>query len=203
MMRRMLGAVTALTCVGLLSSCSLLPFGLGNSDNQRVDAEMQRIMDAVNLHDAAALKKLFSPRARENAIGLDAGLTYFLSVFPSGLTSLGEPAGGPGGTGENVYSNDTEELDGDYKVSANGKYYELHFVYYWINQDDDPHNVGLFALGVAPYNAESYTKPTTDSNAFSTWAGSFGFDFGLTHGSPGVYVPNPRFAAAYAGESRQ
>lgn len=200
-MRRVLAAVSALACLGLLSSCSLLPFG--PNDNQRADAEMQLIADAVKHHDAAALKKLFSPRARENAIGLDGELTYFLSLFPSGLTSLGEPAGGPGGAGENVYANDTEALYGNYKVSANGKYYDLHFVYYWVNQVDDPHNVGLFALGVAPYNAESYSKPTTDSNAFTTWARSFGFDFGITHGSPGIYVPNPRFAAAYAGETRQ
>ena len=87
-LRRVLGAVVALVIVGLLSSCSFLPQlpPVPGDDNpeQESSVEMQHIADGVKDHDAAALKKLFSRTARENAIDLDGGLKYFLSFFPSG-----------------------------------------------------------------------------------------------------------------------
>ena len=86
--RRVLGAAVALVFVGVLSSCALLPTGWPgpDSDNaqQKADVQMRHIASAVKSHDAAALKKLFSARAREKATDLDSGLDYFLSVFPSG-----------------------------------------------------------------------------------------------------------------------
>ena len=67
MMKRVLGALAALACVALVSSCSLLPDipTPGNDDTgQKADVVMQDIADAVKHHDVAALKKLFSPGAR-------------------------------------------------------------------------------------------------------------------------------------------
>jgi len=193
LVRRVLGAGLALVCVALLSACSLLPLGRGglhvDDSNQQADAVMQRIAVAVKNHDAAALKKLFSTTAREKATDLDGGLKYFLSVFPSGLKSLGEPDGGPGGTGDDENGKQTTVLFANYKVSANGKNYQLYFADYTVNQVDDPHNVGLYALGVAPYNAHPFTNPTAASRAFYAWARQFGIDNHTATGTPGVYIP--------------
>ncbi|HEX4402065.1 MAG TPA: DUF5104 domain-containing protein [Galbitalea sp.] len=107
---------------------------------------MQRIADAAKDHDAAALKKLFSTTAREKATGLDDGLKYFLSVFPSGFKSwTGPEDGGPGETDENEGGNQIRELRPFYKVSANGRTYELYFADYTANQVG-PDNLGLSAF---------------------------------------------------------
>jgi len=68
--RRVLGAGVASACLVLLASCSLLPSPPGSfrdTDEQVAAAQMQHISDAVKDHDAAALKKLFSPRTCEIA----------------------------------------------------------------------------------------------------------------------------------------
>ena len=192
-MRRVVGAVVVLLCVGLLSACSLLPklppSPLNDDSKQQADVEMQRIADAVKNHDAAALKKLFSKTAREKATDLDSGLKYFLSVFPSGFKSWSDPDGGPGETGDYASGKRTVLLFGNYKVSANGKTYDLYFADYTVNQVDDRDNVGLYALGVSPYNAHPFTKPTATSKAFNTWASQFDIKNHKATGNPGVYVP--------------
>jgi hypothetical protein len=190
MIRRVLGAGLALLCVGVLSSCSLLPSGpspLHDDSEQKAAVQMQHIADAVKHHDAAALKKLFSPRARENAADLDGGLTYFLSVFPSG--KLTWKTKGTGLTGNTESFKRATELYGNYEVFANGEKYSLHFAYFPVN-DFDPRNVGIYALGVAPradfgYTASGAKKP------FAVWVSQFGINE-TTHtatGDPGVYVP--------------
>jgi len=188
-MRRIVGAAVSLLGVALLSSCSLLPThatGFYDDDEQVASAQMQHIADAVKSHDAAALKKLFSPRARENATDLDGGLTYFLSAFPSGPVTW--QTRGTGNTGEDVYSEHATELFGNYAVSADGKKYELYFAYFTIN-DFHPDEVGLYALGVEPYDADPYTASGA-KKPFWAWASQF--DIGKNHsatGDPGVYIP--------------
>jgi hypothetical protein len=91
-MYRILGVcAVALVCVGLLSSCALLP----DADPTKTsDVEMQHIAYNVKYHDAAALEKLFSPLARAKAPNLGGGVEKFLSFFPSGFTSWSDPEGG-------------------------------------------------------------------------------------------------------------
>lgn len=133
MLRRMLGAASALACVALLSSCSLLPPSPGSfrdTDGQKAAVQMQRIVDAAKSHDAAALKKLFSPAAREKATDLDGGLAYFLSAFPSGPVTW--KTQGTGNVGEDEYFKHVTELRGHFEVSASGKKYELYFAYFTV-----------------------------------------------------------------------
>jgi hypothetical protein len=185
--RLAIAAVAAPVCVVLLSSCALLP--PSDLSLQQSDREMQHIADAVKAHDPAALKKLFSPVARDKATGLDSGVKYFLSVFPDGFTSWSDPEGGPGETDDYSSGKQTVLLFGEYKVRANGKTYNLYFADYNVNQVDDPHNVGLYALGAAPYNAHPGTKPTPSSKAFFAWASQFEIDDHKATGTPGFYVP--------------
>jgi hypothetical protein len=147
---------------------------------------MQHIADAVRDHDAIALKKLFSPRAREKAIDLDSGAKYFLSVFPSGkMTWTLYSFDSATNTG---VLKETEETFSLYKVSADGKKYYVFLVDFPVNQVDDPRNVGLYALGVTPYTAQPKNPDGTDKPFFS-WEGSFRAGAPKASGTPGIYVP--------------
>jgi len=153
--RRVLGAVVGLACVALLSSCALLPDvpSVGDDDTgQKDNVVMQHIADAVKDHDAAALKNLFSPRAREKATDLDGGLKYFLSVFPSGKMTWKVEDGGPSGAGDNEIISHTWESFAFYEVFANGKKYDLYFANF-TTDTAHPDYLGIYALGVAPYSA--------------------------------------------------
>jgi hypothetical protein len=189
-MRRALAAAVVLMCAGMLSSCSLLPSSppssLYNDSKQQSDVEMQRIADAVKNHDAAALKMLFSPRAREKATNLDNGLKYFLSVFPSGRMTWESEGTDSGGLDE--FPKQTVELFAYYKVSVAGKEYDLYFADFTVNTAVDPHNVGIYALGVTPYTA--HTRDASGAlKPFYLWSGSFQNGKPSDPGTPGVYVP--------------
>lgn len=179
---RVFGATVALGCVGLLSSCALLPPGETGDENQEADAAMQQIADAVKHHDAAALEKLFSPAAREKATDLDSGLASFLSAFPSGMKSWTDPNGGPSSASNN-YDGFAEELYATYKVSANGTTYDLYFAD--VTSDTaHPSEVGIIAIGATPWSP----KLTAGIRRFDLWAGQTSSgDIGS--GPPGVYVP--------------
>jgi hypothetical protein len=188
-MRRLLGAVTALVCVGLLSSCSLLPSPPGSigGEERVASAQMEHIADAVRDHEASALKRLFSPRAREDATDLDAGLTYFLSAFPSGPVTW--KTEGTSDSAGNVDFKHITELFGNYEVSANGKKYELFFAYFSVN-DFHPDEVGIYALGVEPYDPDPFTASGA-RKPFYEWASQFDIDekSNTATGNPGIYVP--------------
>ena len=186
MLRRVVGAVVALVIVGLLSSCSFLPQLPpipGNDDTgKQADVAMQQIADAVKGHDAAALKKLFSRTARENSTDLDGGLKYFLSFFPSGKMTWELDSFASGGYG------DTQAVYMYYKVSANGKKYDLYFADFKVDSGVDPPNAGLYALGVTPYTTDPLTASGT-AKPFYVWAGAFDNGNYNDPGTPGVYVP--------------
>jgi len=147
---------------------------------------MQRIAAAVKDHDAVALKGLFSPRARENAADLDSGADYFLSVFPSGRMTWKSVA--TNSAYDVKSSKETEELFAAYTVRADGREYSLDFIDFPVNDVDDPKNVGLYALGVAPYTTEHYAADGT-KKPFYVWLNSFQFDNKTNPGRAGIYVP--------------
>ena len=192
MVKRTLGAVVAaLACVALLSACSLLPDiptpGFDDS-GEKADVQMQHIAAAVKSDDAGALKKLFSPRAREKATKLDSGLTYFLSVFPAGKMAWeSEGCGGSGldGPGDAWLSSCS------YKVSAGEKKYEVYFAY--VETDTDhPGYLGIYGLGVVPFGGPVYTAIGAPQ-PFNLWASQYGLgDDGVVTGQPGVYIPGIR-----------
>lgn len=182
-------AATAAACAALLASCSLLPSPSGvifDDSQQKAAAQMQRIADAVKHRDSAALKNLFSKRAREEATDLDGGLKHFLSAFPSGPMTW-KTLGADGAT-HTEFLNKTEVLFSHYKVSAGGKDYFLFFVDNTVNQVDDPTNVGLYALGFTPYTTETETASGA-KKPFFAWEASFQVDPPTVSGNPGVYVP--------------
>jgi hypothetical protein len=149
--------------------------------------EMQHIADALENHDAAELKSLFSSGARAKAANLDSGLKYFMSVLPSsGLTWRLE--GTPGGGERGGYETGYVLTCPSYKASADGRNYELYFCEFTVDQPDTDY-VGIYALGAAPYIAGPGAAPAPPKQ-FTAWAKSFKTDFdGKISASPGVYVP--------------
>jgi hypothetical protein len=196
------GLVALVTAV-LLSSCALLPFGTPDDpeasesrDSLYVDPEpkmedrMEQIVAAVNNHDAAALKAMFSPRALDRATDIDEGLEYLLAIFPDGGLT---PDWWVGPAAERLYKDGklTELLLVEYKVSAGGQDYSLFFADFTVNEIIDPNNVGLYALGVTPWPEDHHSwiveAPSTDP--FFIWAESIHADERNEKGYPGVYVP--------------
>jgi Domain of unknown function (DUF5104) len=208
-MNRLPSGLVVFFSVVLLSSCALVPFGppdapatpdtsatpdtLYVDPGQKMVDRMEQIVEAVNDHDAAALKAMFSTRALEQATDIDEGLDYLLSLFPDGgLTSnwwVGPAA-------ERQYKNGqlTEVLLVEYNVSAGGQDYSLFFADFTVNEIIDPNNVGLYALGVTPWPEDHHSwiveAPSTDP--FFIWAESIHADESDENGYPGVFVPGER-----------
>ena len=186
-MSKLLFGAVALVCAVVLSSCSLLPFGHGGgvSDDslQRVDSRMEQIGAALNAHDAAALKAMYSARALEEAPDLDERLDGLLSMFPNG--DLTWELESWGSSGDNDFGQKTVMLDAFYKVSADGNDYSLFFADFTRNDAIDPDNVGIYALGVIPW---AYEVDSVPMDAFLHWAGTITYDESDEEGYAGVYA---------------
>lgn len=188
-MKRLASAAMSLILIELLSSCSMIsPPGVPLLDDsgEQADTQMRLVENAIKDRDADALEELFSNSAREQATDLKSGLDYFLSTFDSG--SITWESTGVGSTSETEGLKETTVLFCNYSVVADGEKYELFFVYYPVNEIVDPENVGIFALGVAPYEEDSFTA-SGEPKPFLQWARQFKLKDHVTSGDPGVYVP--------------
>jgi hypothetical protein len=184
-MRRFRSGVVALLCTVLLSSCALVPLGHGggvfDSDFGKADARMEQIGAAINSHDAAALKAVFSKRAVEKATDLDARLNQLLSMFPDGITWERDAIDSNGGIDG---AKKTVVLQANYKIFAGEEEYWLFFADFTVNQIY-PDNVGVYGLGVTPwFDGQAYGP----GEAQGYWAGSILYDEGDQEGYPGVFV---------------
>ena len=139
---------------------------------------MRHIADALKDHDAAALKNVFSQRAREKAANLGGGLAYFLSIFPAGLTTRTFNTV-PGESGDNENGNRIVELYADYKVSANGKEYDIYFTEITVDEKD-PAKIGIYSLGAVAHADSGNFTASGKSTPFAAWKATF---------APGIYVP--------------
>lgn len=191
-MRRVLAVFALLVSALLLSSCGLLqsvlpnqlPYGPGTpyaGEDEWLDARVQRIVDAVNAHSLTDLKGMFSQRAVEQDANLDEELTYFISIFPDGISEAERLSVS---ASENYsYGEQTESLGGSYKLTAGGKFYWLSLVDFTVNQVDDPENVGLYELGAVLGTA---SEDSSAEMAYFAWLKSGEPDWS---GGPRIYVP--------------
>jgi hypothetical protein len=177
-MRGLLSVIVAFASALILSSCALLSGGSPEilvPDDQLTNARMEKIAEALNDQDAAALKAMFSPYALEQAVDIDERLEYVLSFFPNG-----------GVTWE--YRN--VRMTGD---RSDGKWTELLAAYYTVSADGNaydvvnPDNVGIYAMGVTPLTDDRWSGP---AELFGWWAGSMTVDESDAAAYPGVYVPD-------------
>lgn len=184
-MAKLLLALTTLVCAMLLTSCSLInAFGGRDPDVAAAEDRMEQIAAAVESGDAAALKAMFSARAAERATDLDAGITYFLSLFSD--AALTWRLVGVSAEGEVDHGSKTWMVKPTYRVSAGGNEYTVVFADLTVNDLIDPENVGLYALGAAAWT-EPGDIPVDEGLGY--WNG-FLHDSDGEYGYAGVYVPN-------------
>jgi hypothetical protein len=185
-MRRSRSLVVALFCAVALSSCGLMPFGhaggVFDDSDQRADARMEQIAAALNTHDAAALKAMYSTTALELATDLDERLDDLLTLFPNAVTWKHDSVGLQGTTD---FGKETEMLGAFYRLSSDGDDYLLFFADFTVNDAINPDNVGIYALGVTP-SADNIDVGPMDS--FLYWTSTITFDESNAEGYPGVYA---------------
>jgi len=185
MVRRFVSVIVALLGVLLLASCSLTPFSApshGKSDTQLSLDRLGHIVDALNAHDAAALKSMFTEHARtEYSAEIDDGLTYLLSLFPDGGVVPVDPKYAPSVSGNVTDAGRATLVSSGYTVSSGGKKYSLFFADFTVNQID-PLNVGLYVLGAA---LETESGHSGAEMAMNSWGQRVDVD---ASGPPGVFV---------------
>jgi hypothetical protein len=181
-MKRLFAALVVLACVTMLTSCyGVLGLLLGPTDREQADARMEQIAEAVNSHDAAALKALFSPNALLKATDIDERIDLVLSFFPDGMLSWeSDSLHGIGTDGRGI-----ELLNVPVTVFTHDEKYELFFADFTTDWAD-PTNVGLYGLGVTPWAED---RRGGASGEFSSWAGAMTVDETNEYGYPGIYVP--------------
>lgn len=170
-MRKFRSVVVVLVSAVLLSSCTIVPFGLPgmfepDDSDQRADARMEQIAAALIGHDAAALKAMFSARALEQVPDIDERLDYLFSVLPDGgLTWEQRWAGSDG----NSAAGEPEFLSASYIVFADRNEYLLsfdEFVEDGNGDEKDSDNAGIYALGAVLQTESGDSGPEV---AFGSW----------------------------------
>jgi hypothetical protein len=185
-MRAVAGTLGVVLCAVLLASCGLVPFG-GSSirdDRQALDDRMEQIVEALDVHDADALKAMFSPHALAEAPDIDGGLEYLFSLFPDG--GLTWKYTSSGFEGDRSGGRHTDLWVANYDVSVGGNEFRFFFADFTVNRTE-PDNVGIYAIGAAPATDQLFIGP---SGLFRAWSGSMHVDERGEMAYPGVYVPD-------------
>jgi len=185
-MRRFVAVVASLVSVALLASCSFNPQSwLPRDDVQLAADRMAEIVEAINAKDVTALRGMFTEYAlTEYSDEIDEGLTYLLSLFPNGDLIWENPEHRPPVRESFDDRKRTTLVRALYRVTSGGRDYWLYFPYFTVN-DQDPHNIGIYGLGVTARTETGTSGPEGD---FFSWAGSVND----THASnpPSVYIPH-------------
>lgn len=145
---------------------------------------MEQIADALNAHEADALKEMFSVHALERATDFDAGIEYLFSNFPTGVATW--EIRNFGSEGDYSGNQETDLLLAYYIVSTEEGDYTFFFADVTVDDAVDRDKAGIYAMGVTPLTDDPHTGP---AQLFFAWAGSMRIDESEARAYPGVYVP--------------
>lgn len=152
-------------------------------DGQLTHQTMARIMTALNNHDAAALKGMFTESARtKHSAYIDNGLKQLFSYFPHGDIVWDQDHGGSGVDRRIKGDKKTVFLPSFYRITSGGVDYRFFFADFAENTID-PTEVGIYAMGVVPTAAARQDVPEAE---LYPWAKSFDV---AASGPPGIFVP--------------
>lgn len=157
--------------------------GIFMSPSRIADTRMEQIAAALNTHDAAALKAMFSTDVLERTPQLDMGLDYLFSIFPNGGITWAQDTAANIPVQGSTYLDAgklTEWVQGNYRLSVDGNEYWLFFSGATVNENN-PGDVGLESLGVTPWVEERYSDMSGPAGRFWSWTNAARY--------PGVYVP--------------
>jgi hypothetical protein len=141
------------------------------------------LVDALNRQDAAAMRNMFTEFARaEPSTELDEGLAYLLSLFPNGDVMWQEGHGASAIT-ERIVDGGRTVLQSSFDtVMSGGVAYRLFFAEFTQNELD-PDNVGIYAIGAVPQQESMFEVPEAE---LQHWARTFEVN---ANAHPGVFVP--------------
>lgn len=190
--KRALSVLLVLACTLLVSACGVLRFpgGIFDSSDQKADARMAQIAEAINNHDAATLKATFSRYALEGATDIDGGLDYLLSFFPNGGVTWQNK--GVDMSGHNDHGTKSTVLLAVYKVSSGGEDFWFFFADFTVNDLVNPDNVGIYGMGATPWTEDPHVGA---SEQFFNWAGAIDLETKVADGHPGVFVPRDDYVS--------
>lgn len=157
--------------------------GIYTSPYRIADARMEQIAEALNTHNAAALKAMFATDVLEQAPQIDEGLDYLLSLFPSGGITWTKDLAATIPVQGFTYTQagkTVESVQGNYRLSVDGHEYWLFFSDTTVNENN-PGDVGLENLGVTPWVDERTSEMSGPAGQFWHWTNEDRY--------PGIYVP--------------
>lgn len=176
----------------VLSGCSLLPSFTGCYYRESACAPlshdtMTQIVDALNAHDADALKEVFTQSARTQFSGeLDDGVAYMLSLFPGGDVVWLDPEEEPGsGPMWNHYGQHAVWVSSSYHVTSGGNDYRLFFEG-WAENEIDSNDVGVHGMGAVPWTEEGVPRISNLDAAYRSWFRSI--DLGQRSDRPAFFM---------------
>ena len=156
---------------------------VGYSNSVLSSHKMDLTLDQLNHQDPIGLRDLFSKYVRrEYATTIDDGLNKLVAFLPGGDVVLkGERVAltvreKPGSAGK------TTLLLSTYRVSSGGTDYRFLLAQFTENAVD-PSNVGIYAIGVAPWTE---LGDSAAEKALSVWSDSFTVDAST---APGIHLP--------------
>lgn len=156
----------------------------------KADLRMEQIAAALNSHDAATLKAMFSTGVLNQTPEIDRGLDYLLSLFPNGgITWTQDPAENtPVEAFTYVEAGKLKEwVHGNYRLSVEGHEYWLYFADATVNEVNSD-DVGLERLGVTPWVGDRNSEMSGPAAKFYEWVNVVVSDPNFEQ-SDGIYVP--------------
>ena len=137
--------------VGVIFACTLLGFlgctasTTGQNASGDNKAMLEQILSALQSQDAEEIKVLFSPSSLDEAVDIDAGISYIFQLFGGNVTNT-KLTGSSGN--EEINQGQVVEIEtAIFAVTTDKNEYSITFEWY-VRNDNEPDEMGLIKLMV-------------------------------------------------------
>ena len=172
-MKKYLSMLLVLISLMSLCSCSLAGSRLDmlntDSDEEKADARMAQVIDAIKDQDKDAIKAIFSKQALRETKDIDDGINYLFNLVKGDIKSWENERLASEGHIEN--GNKSIIIDSWYIVTTDVGVYKFFLLDHAINTID-PNNAGLYSLRAI--------KSKDEKTQFTFWQ-----DMQI----PGIFIP--------------
>ncbi len=145
-MRKFIISAILILSMLFLSSCSLgysrTEMLNRDNDEEKADARLEQVIEAIKNKDNENLKSLFSKKALSEADDFDGSTNDLLDFFQGEVESW-KKSSGPGVSESNDHGHVTKEVDSYYYVNTDKQKYFFLLQDYPVDTDH-PDNVGLY-----------------------------------------------------------
>lgn len=146
MKKVLLGAIL-MAFVLILNSCTLANSRIemlnNSSEDKKADARMEQVIEVTKNQDKESLKNLFSTKALDEAVNIDAGIDYLMNLMEGEIISWERDTLSSHESIE--YGKKSEFIRSWYTVTTNVGVYDFFFLDYTVDTIN-PDNAGLYAL---------------------------------------------------------